>query len=77
MVGKAAIVMAVVLLFRYSLQTAITVGLGLNQIGEFSFVLAGVAKNQGLFTDRLYGLTVGTAAAQLGLQSWPFNGASR
>jgi monovalent cation:H+ antiporter-2, CPA2 family len=65
MVGKAAIVTTVVLLFRYPLKTAMTVGLGINQIGEFSFVLAGVAKSQGLFSDQLYGLTVGTTAATL------------
>jgi CPA2 family monovalent cation:H+ antiporter-2 len=65
MLGKAAIVTAIVLLFRYPLQIALTAGLGLNQIGEFSFVLAGVAKTQGIFPDRLYGLTVGTAAVTL------------
>lgn len=65
MLGKAVIVTAVVNLFSYSLKTALTVGLGLNQIGEFSFVLAGVAQTQGLFSDRLYGLTVGTTAATL------------
>jgi CPA2 family monovalent cation:H+ antiporter-2 len=65
MLGKAAIVTAIVVLFRYSLKTALTVGLGINQIGEFSFVLAGVAKSQGLFSDQLYGLTVGTTAITL------------
>ncbi|MBW4646921.1 MAG: cation:proton antiporter [Goleter apudmare HA4340-LM2] len=65
MIGKAAIVAVIVKWFDYPLKTALTVGLGINQIGEFSFVLAGVAQNQGLFTDRLYGLTVGTTAATL------------
>ncbi len=65
MLGKAMIATAVVSLFGYSLKTALTVGLGINQIGEFSFVLAGVAQNQGLFPPRLYGLTVGTTAATL------------
>jgi monovalent cation:H+ antiporter-2, CPA2 family len=65
MLGKGLIVTAIVYLFRYPLQTAITVGLGINQIGEFSFVLAGVAKSQGLFSAQLYGLTVGTTAATL------------
>lgn len=65
MFGKAAIVTAIALLFRYPLKTALIVGLGINQIGEFSFVLAGVAKSQGLFSDRLYGLTVGTTAVTL------------
>ncbi|MBD2329580.1 cation:proton antiporter [Alkalinema sp. FACHB-956] len=65
MLGKAAIVIAIIVGFRYSLKTAITVGFGINQIGEFSFVLAGVAKSQGLFSEDLYGLTVGTTAVTL------------
>lgn len=65
MIGKAAIVTSVVKLFGYPFKTALTVGLGINQIGEFSFVLAGVAQSQGLFSDQLYGLTVGTTAATL------------
>jgi CPA2 family monovalent cation:H+ antiporter-2 len=65
MLGKAAIVGGVVKGFGYPLRTAITVGLGINQIGEFSFVLAGVAQAQGLFSEELYGLTVGTTAATL------------
>lgn len=65
MIGKALVVVAIVALFGYPLKTAMAVGLGINQIGEFSFVLAGVAKSQNLFSDRLYGLTVGTTAATL------------
>ncbi|MGB6013859.1 MAG: cation:proton antiporter [Nodosilinea sp.] len=65
MVGKAIITTGVVTLFGYSLKTALTVGMGINQIGEFSFVLAGVAQQEGLFSARLYGLTVGTTAATL------------
>lgn len=65
MIGKAVITMGVVRLFGYSLKTALTVGMGINQIGEFSFVLAGVAQTEGLFSPRLYGLTVGTTAATL------------
>jgi monovalent cation:H+ antiporter-2, CPA2 family len=65
MIAKAAIVTVIVWLFRYPLKTALIVGLGINQIGEFSFVLAGVAKTQGLFSDQLYGLTVGTTVITL------------
>jgi CPA2 family monovalent cation:H+ antiporter-2 len=65
MVGKGIIVTGLVKAFGYPLKTSLTVGLGINQIGEFSFVLAGVAQSQGLFSDRLYGLTVGTTAATL------------
>jgi monovalent cation:H+ antiporter-2, CPA2 family len=65
MLGKALIVIPLVALFGYPLKTAIIVGLGINQIGEFSFVLASVAQNLGLFSDKLYGLTVGTTAVTL------------
>jgi CPA2 family monovalent cation:H+ antiporter-2 len=65
MIGKAVIVALIVRGFGYSLKTALTVGIGINQIGEFSFVLAGVAQTQGLFSSRLYGLTVGTTAITL------------
>lgn len=65
MIGKAVIAAGVVTLFGYSPKTALLVGMGINQIGEFSFVLAGVAQQEGLFSSRLYGLTVGTTAATL------------
>jgi monovalent cation:H+ antiporter-2, CPA2 family len=65
MIGKALIVAGIVRLFGYSLKTALTVGNGINQIGEFSFVLAGVARSLEVFSEELYGLTVGTAAITL------------
>src|SRR5207244_6767750 len=42
-VGKFVIWNSVVKLFRYSLRTAVLVGVGLTQIGEFSYVLVRVA----------------------------------
>lgn len=42
MVGKTMAAVALVLLFRYPLNTALTVGASLAQIGEFSFILAGL-----------------------------------
>ncbi len=65
MLGKALIVTPVVAGLGYPLKTALTVGLGINQIGEFSFVLASVAEELDLFSPRLYGLTVGTTAITL------------
>ncbi len=65
MVGKAVLVTAIVKLFGYPFKTAFTVGLGINQIGEFSFVLAGVAQSQDIFAPRLYNLILGTTAATL------------
>ena len=42
MVGKTLAAIALVLLFGYGLPTALTVGVSLAQIGEFSFILAGL-----------------------------------
>ena len=65
MLGKAAIITAIVRLFGYPLKTALIAGLGMNQIGEFSFVLASVAQRSNMFSSTLYGLAVGTTAATL------------
>ncbi len=48
MLGKTLAAVALVLLFRYSLHTALTVGASLAQIGEFSFILAGLGVALGL-----------------------------
>jgi CPA2 family monovalent cation:H+ antiporter-2 len=48
MVGKTFAAIILVLLFRYPLNTALTVGTSLAQIGEFSFILAGLGVSLGL-----------------------------
>jgi CPA2 family monovalent cation:H+ antiporter-2 len=48
MLGKTLAAVALVLLFRYPLNTALTVGASLAQIGEFSFILAGLGVALGL-----------------------------
>jgi CPA2 family monovalent cation:H+ antiporter-2 len=48
LVGKTAAAVALVLAFRYPLSTALTVGASLAQIGEFSFILAGLGMSLGL-----------------------------
>jgi monovalent cation:H+ antiporter-2, CPA2 family len=47
-VGKSLAALALVLLFRYPLNTALTVSASLAQIGEFSFILAGLGVALGL-----------------------------
>jgi monovalent cation:H+ antiporter-2, CPA2 family len=42
MIGKTIAAFVIVLVFRYPLNTALTVGASLAQIGEFSFILAGL-----------------------------------
>jgi monovalent cation:H+ antiporter-2, CPA2 family len=64
-VGKFLIVTPLVRLFRYPLKTAIIVGLGLAQIGEFSFVLASEGQTLGLVSRRVYLLILGTTAVTL------------
>jgi CPA2 family monovalent cation:H+ antiporter-2 len=52
--GKAVIRTAVVWLFGQPLSTSLLVGIGLAQIGEFSFVLVQVARNAGHVNDAVY-----------------------
>ncbi|MCL4459456.1 MAG: cation:proton antiporter [Chloroflexi bacterium] len=47
--------------FGYSSKTAIYVGLGLVQIGEFSFVLARLGVDEGILPDYIYSLTLAGA----------------
>ena len=42
MLGNTIVAFLIVLLFRYPLNTALTAGAGLAQIGEFSFILSGL-----------------------------------
>lgn len=60
-VGKFLIVFAVTIAFGYSGKVAIYSGLALVQIGEFSFVLAKLAVDQGIINDYLYSLTLSSA----------------
>ncbi len=46
--GKSLAALAIVLLFRYPLNTALTVSASLAQIGEFSFILVGLGVSLGL-----------------------------
>ncbi|MEP6724152.1 MAG: YbaL family putative K(+) efflux transporter [Variovorax sp.] len=49
-VGKSVAACALVLLLRYPLHTALTVSASLAQIGEFSFILAGLGVSLGLLS---------------------------
>jgi CPA2 family monovalent cation:H+ antiporter-2 len=65
MIGKFLIVVPLVSIFRYPLRVAIFAGLGLAQIGEFSFVLASEGQKLGLVSRRVYLLILGTTAVTL------------
>ncbi|HXJ81518.1 MAG TPA: cation:proton antiporter [Candidatus Methylomirabilis sp.] len=56
--GKFVIWTLVVWLFRYPRSTALRVGAGLTQIGEFSFILVQVARTAGQVGDEVYSATL-------------------
>lgn len=65
MIGKASIILPIIWRFGYSFKTSVIGSLGLNQIGEFSFVLA-VLGEELQFIDRVqYDLLIGTTAITL------------
>ena len=65
MIGKAGIVLPIIWRFGYSFKTAVISSLGLNQIGEFSFVLAVLGENLGFINQDQYDLLIGTTAITL------------
>jgi K+:H+ antiporter len=60
-VGKLVLWSLVVWLFRQPLQTALLVGVGLTQIGEFSFILVQVARQAGHVGIEVYNATLATS----------------
>jgi monovalent cation:H+ antiporter-2, CPA2 family len=60
-VGKALFKFGTVLLFGYPVRVALTVGAGLAQVGEFSFILGTVGLSSGLLPAEGFQLIVATA----------------
>lgn len=69
MFGKTIAAVALVLAFRYPLNTALTVGASLAQIGEFSFILAGLCMTLGLMDLSTQNLILAGALASIALNS--------
>jgi CPA2 family monovalent cation:H+ antiporter-2 len=69
-VGKSIAAMALVLAFRYPLNTALTVAASLAQIGEFSFILAGLGMSLGLLPAE--GMSLMLAGALISIALNPF-----
>ncbi|AHB89573.1 Na+/H+ antiporter NapA [Thermosynechococcus sp. NK55a] len=63
--GKFLITTPIVKFFGYSWKTSLLVGIGLAQIGEFSFVLLTAGRGLGLVSQQVYLLTLGTTAVTL------------
>lgn len=69
-VGKTLAAIALVILFRYPLATALTVAVSLAQIGEFSFILAGLGMALGLLPAE--GMSLVLAGALISIALNPF-----
>ena len=64
-VGKSIAAMVLILMLRYPLNTALTVAASLGQIGEFSFILAGLGLSLGLMPTE--GLSLVLAGALISI----------
>jgi len=67
MIGKSLAAFFLVLGFRYPLNTALTVSASLAQIGEFSFILAGLGASLGLLPEQGQSLILAGALISIAL----------
>ncbi|HEY9239760.1 MAG TPA: YbaL family putative K(+) efflux transporter [Burkholderiaceae bacterium] len=74
MVGKTLAAVALVVAFRYPLNSALTVGASLAQIGEFSFILAGLGVALKLLPVEGQSLILAGALISIALNSLLFSG---
>jgi CPA2 family monovalent cation:H+ antiporter-2 len=72
-IGKSLAALAIVLLFRYPLNTALTVSASLAQIGEFSFILAGLGVALGLLPPEGQNLILAGAVISIALNPLVFS----
>ena len=72
MLGKTIAAVVLVLAFRYPLNTALTVGASLAQIGEFSFILAALAVALGLMDNMAQNLILAGALISIAANSLIF-----
>ena len=72
LVGKTLASLAIVLAFRYPLNTALTISASLAQIGEFSFILAALGVSLGLLPPDAQGLIVAGALLSITLNPFVF-----
>jgi CPA2 family monovalent cation:H+ antiporter-2 len=75
--GKSLVVIAIVLLLGYRIRSSLTVAASLAQIGEFSFILAGLAVTLGLLSDTGRDLILAAAILSITLNPLMFALSSR
>ncbi|MDQ3516236.1 MAG: Kef family K(+) transporter [Gemmatimonadota bacterium] len=72
MIGKSLVVIAIVLLLGYRIRSSLTVAASLSQIGEFSFILAGLAVTLGLLSEEGRDLILAAAILSITLNPLMF-----
>ncbi len=77
LVGKSLVAFGIVLLLRFPLSTALTVSASLAQIGEFSFILAGLGITYDLMNQEGLNLILAGAILSITLNPFVFAGADR
>ena len=70
--SKAVVKFAIVMLFGYPVRTGLTVGVGLAQIGEFSFILGTVGLTLGLLPADGFQLIVASSLISIALNPFLF-----
>ena len=65
LLGKPVVALLLVWAMRYSFRAALTVGIALAQIGEFSFILATIGRELGILTTEATNALVATAIVSI------------
>jgi CPA2 family monovalent cation:H+ antiporter-2 len=70
--GKSAAALFITMLFKQSRITSLTIAYSLAQIGEFSFILGGMALTMGLLPESLYNLIFAGALLSIAINPFLF-----
>lgn len=76
-VGKGAAALAIMAVFRMPIASGALVAAALAQIGEFSFVLAGLGLQLGVMSAEIYDLLLGAALISIALNPFLFAASQR
>lgn len=71
-VGKSLAAVLITRLFKQNNEVSTTIALSLAQIGEFSFILGGIALSYGMLDERLYHLILAGALLSIALNPFLF-----
>ena len=76
-IGKAAAALAITTLYKLPLRTGMMIAASLAQIGEFSFVLAGMGVRLELLSEDTYNLILASALISIAVNPLLFKAAER